>query len=108
MEYEIVTQSPDELSEKEIGDFIAFVLAGGEVISTKLEERVRKAEQLAFLRVAGCLGGIGALKKPNGKYRRRVASASGTCPSRQRISVRAWLDLHLAESSRKGIGRQGC
>jgi GNAT superfamily N-acetyltransferase len=78
MEYEIVTQSPDGLSEREFDDFMALVLEGGEVTSTKLEERIRKAERLILLRVAGCLGGIGALKKPHASYRRRVASASGT------------------------------
>ena len=78
MRYEIVTRSPDELSERELDDFIALVLQGDEVTPANLEERVRKAERLILLSAAGCLSGIGALKKPNASYRRRVVSRSGT------------------------------
>jgi GNAT superfamily N-acetyltransferase len=79
MQYEIVTQSSDKLSERELDDFIALVLQGGEVTSAKLEERIRKAERLILLSAAGCLRGIGALKKPHATYRRSVASRSGAC-----------------------------
>ena len=76
-QYEIVAQSPDTLSENEFLDFVALTLAGGEVFRRGLERRVRKAEKLVFLRVAGYLAGIGALKRPDLKYRQRVASECG-------------------------------
>ncbi len=77
MKCTVITQSPERLSKNDLGDFTALVRAGGEVKHVGLEDRVRKAKQLIFLRVENCLAGIGALKKPNANYRKRVACKSG-------------------------------
>jgi GNAT superfamily N-acetyltransferase len=79
MEYEIVTRSPDELSDKEFNDFKSLILEGGEVIRAGLNERIRKAKRLVLLHMVGNLIGIGALKKQNARYRRCLASKSETC-----------------------------
>lgn len=74
---DIVTQAPKQLSEPEFSDFVTLALTGGEVFRRGLERRVRKAEKLVLLRVAGHLAGIGALKKPEARYRQRLAAKSG-------------------------------
>lgn len=68
----VTIKSPRECSAKEVGDFAAFVNAGGEVISEGLEGRVREAHSLLFLRENSCLLGIAALKNPNATYRASV------------------------------------
>jgi hypothetical protein len=73
-----VSKRPIDCTGFEIADFVSFVLAGGEVIKHGLENRVRSAAWLTFLRDASCLVGIAALKAPNTTYRNRVASSAGT------------------------------
>ncbi len=72
-----ISKSPSSCTDAEIADFMAFVLAGGEVTQHGLEGRVRSAVQLGFLREGQCLVGIAALKRPNLQYRTSVASSSG-------------------------------
>jgi hypothetical protein len=60
-----VSKSPNSCTGAEIADFVAFVLAGGEVTHHGLEDRVRSAVQLDFLREVECLVGVAALKRPN-------------------------------------------
>lgn len=45
---EVTIKKPGECTAAEFQGFIPFVLAGGEVMTARLDERVRKAE---FLRV---------------------------------------------------------
>jgi hypothetical protein len=73
----VFKREPKECDVKEIGDFMAFVVAGGEVTSHSLESRIRAAGQLIFLNVGDCLSGIAALKHPNLSYRDRVSASSG-------------------------------
>jgi GNAT superfamily N-acetyltransferase len=68
---------PNDCDDKDIGDFMAFVLAGDEVVSDGLEGRIRGAERLVFLRVCGCLSGVAALKPPDQHYRKDISSKSG-------------------------------
>ena len=71
--HEVVTiKRPGECSAAELQDFAALVLAGGEVTSVGLDERVRKAENLVFLTQDGCLKGIAAVKNPASGYRSGV------------------------------------
>lgn len=68
----IVAQPPGSFSEAELEDFIAMVRAGGEVGDTVLEQNIRSAKRLVFLRQGGCLRGIAALKNPLLSYREKI------------------------------------
>lgn len=72
------SKSPDDCSIDEIADFIAMVLAAGEVTQNGLKDRIRSAVRLGFLREENCLAGVAALKHPALSYRSSVASSSGT------------------------------
>jgi hypothetical protein len=67
---------PAAFAPGEIDDFVALVLAGGEVDSKPLKELVLKAQQIAFLREDNCLLGVGGLKNPTGTHRRDVQQKS--------------------------------
>lgn len=83
---ELTVNSPDKCSNIEIGAFIAFVRAGGEVSIQGLTERIRCAAALAFARVDGLVVGIAALKHPQDSYRHRVSTESGAALSAQEFS----------------------
>lgn len=68
---------PKDCDASQIADFMAFVLAGGEVTSNGLENRIRSAALLVFLDVGCCLCGIAALKRPEASYRKDVSNKSG-------------------------------
>lgn len=74
---ETVSKPPSECSDPELGDFIAFARAGGEVSQRGLGGRVRRALRLGFLRNGNCLLSIAALKPPNASYRSGVEQSSG-------------------------------
>jgi predicted GNAT family N-acyltransferase len=71
---EVTAISPDGCSASEVSDFVALVLAGGEVSENGLETRVANAKCLGFLRRKGCLVGVAGLKQPEDNYRNRTAS----------------------------------
>ena len=72
----VFDRDPKDCDAKEIGDFMALVLAGGEVIQDRLENRIRSAARLFFLDVCCCLCGIAALKRPEQNYRKHVSTKS--------------------------------
>lgn len=72
----VVDKSPRDCSALEIDDFVAFVLAGGEVSPKNLRKRVCQAERIAFLRRGDCLLGVAGLKRPEPSYRKRVEEGS--------------------------------
>jgi predicted GNAT family N-acyltransferase len=98
----IAVKSPQECSAKEIGDFAAFVLAGGEVISKGLEGRVRDAHALLFLREDSCLVGIAALKRPSAEYRASVfkKACSTTSPTHFPLEL-GWVFVLPSARGRK-------
>lgn len=69
---------PKEFDSKEIDDFVAFVLAGGEVLANGLRDLVLQASQISFVREGDCLLGVAGLKIPRESYRRRIEKASKT------------------------------
>ncbi len=73
---QIVARKPSDCHDTEIGDFMALVLAGGEVKPQGLEGRIRSAVSLVFLTVGCCLCGVAGLKLPEASYRKRVSSNS--------------------------------
>ena len=74
----VCAASPKEFQPKEIDDFTAFVLAGGEVAAAGLGDRVSNAPCIAFLRCNDCLLGVAGLKSPEPGYRARVEERSKT------------------------------
>lgn len=74
----VCAASPKEFEPREIDDFVAFVLAGGEVAAAGLRDRVMKARCIAYLRDDNCLLGVAGLKSPEPGYRARVQRASHT------------------------------
>ena len=74
----LIVKSPSACSNVEIGAFIAFVRAGGEVSIQGLVEKIRSAVALALAYLDGLIVGVSALKRPQASYRRRVNSSSGT------------------------------
>ncbi len=47
---EITTKSPNECSSRELSEFEALVLEGGEVIADGLRERIKRAKKLIFVK----------------------------------------------------------
>lgn len=68
----IAAKKPNECSAAELQDFVALVLAGGEVTAVGLEARIKKAERLLFLAQDNCLKGIAAVKNPEKNYKEGV------------------------------------
>ncbi|MGH8195827.1 MAG: GNAT family N-acetyltransferase [Woeseiaceae bacterium] len=77
VEARICVGEPGSFLDTEIDDFVAFVLAGGEVTASGLRDRVNGASHIAYARENECLLGVGGLKKPGGTYRRRIEVDSG-------------------------------
>src|SRR5438552_4750304 len=74
----VCAAEPAEFQPEEIDDFVAFVLAGGEVTADRLRDRVMRAPHIAFLRENKCLLGVGGLKAPSENHRREVELDSKT------------------------------
>ena len=75
--FDVISRSPGDCSDSEIEDFMALVLAGGEVTGHGLKNRIRSAACLFLLRIGSCTCGIAALKKPAVSYRKHVSLKSG-------------------------------
>ncbi len=75
---QVVSRSPGDCHDSEIKDFMALVLAGGEVSTDGLESRIRRAVSLVFLTIGCCLCGVAALKRPTPSYRNATFSKSGS------------------------------
>ena len=100
---ELIVKSPAECSNIEIGAFIAFVRAGGEVSIQGLPERIRSAAALVFGRIDGLVVGIAALKQPQASYRHRVNSESGaSIPAKDFPYELGWVYVS-PESRNKGF-----
>jgi hypothetical protein len=70
--FTVIAHTPTTVSDTEIDDFCALVLAGGEVTARGLRDRVASAECLALLRRGGHLVGVAGLKRPGVSYRQRI------------------------------------
>ena len=74
----VYAAEPSAFQPKEIDDFVAFVIAGGEVAARGLRDRVMRAPHIAFLRENDCLLGVGGLKSPSNDYRKGIEASSTT------------------------------
>lgn len=100
---ELVVKSPSDCTNIEIGAFIAFVRAGGEVSIQGLAEHIRGAAALVFARVDGSVVGVAALKQPQASYRRRVSSESGAPISAAEFPYELGWVYVLPEARGKGL-----
>ena len=74
----VCAAGPDAFTPEEIDDFVALVLAGGEVTPNGLKSRVMNAAHIALLREGNCLIGVGGLKNPSDRHRREVEVGAKT------------------------------
>ena len=78
---ELIAKSPSDCTNIEIGAFIAFVRAGGEVSIQGLAERIRGAAALVFARVDGSVVGVvDCLEMAGTAVLWRIGSAKPTDP----------------------------
>ncbi|WP_299786707.1 hypothetical protein [Ramlibacter sp.] len=90
--HHVVARSPTEFGDREIDDFVAFVLAAGEVSPVGLRDRVMRAHTVAFLRRDECLLGVAGLKRPEPSYRARVAKSAGLSLPREEFEFElGWI-----------------
>lgn len=107
-ELEIYLDRPSSFSAPEIDDFLAFVLAGGEVTRRGLRERVRNASHIAFARQKKCLIGVAGLKHPADSYRRAVEGSAGfTLPAETFPYELGWIFV-LPSARRRGLSTTLC
>jgi predicted GNAT family N-acyltransferase len=87
------TLPPSECTSQALADFEQLVVEGAAVDPQKLDERIRKAFRLLFLRTSdGQLVGVGALKYPRPAYRDRVFAAAGaTVPPNEYPVELGWV-----------------
>jgi hypothetical protein len=116
---EVVARKPSDCHDTEIADFMALVLAGGEVRPKGLEGRIRCAVSLVFLTIGCCLCGVAALKRPEARYRKRVSSNSGIAlPEHQFPFELGWVfimpsargrrfSVDLTRTTLSGAGTEG-
>ena len=74
----VCAAEPSAFTPEEIDDFIALILAGGEISPDGLKGRVMNASHIAFLRENDCLLGVGGLKRPSDNHRNEVELGSNT------------------------------
>ena len=96
----VCAASPAEFQPKEIDDFVAFVLAGGEVTGAGLRDRALRAPCISYLRNNECLLGVAGLKSLDPDYRARVEKKSKTKLDKKEFSIRARMGVHSPECSR--------
>jgi len=104
----VIGKSPTACCDAEIADFIALVLGGGEVRADGLEERVRSAEWLVFLREGTCLVGVAGLKCPAPAYRRKIEALSGIPLAQESFPFElGWIYI-LPSARRRGLSLPLC
>jgi hypothetical protein len=93
---------PREFEPMEIDDFVAFVMASGEVTPQGLRDRVMGASHIAFLREMECLIGVGGLKLPSDDYRKGIEGFSKTkLPAKEFPFELGWIFILPSARDRK-------
>ena len=101
-EHEVTSKIPKDCSEIEIADFVSLVLAGGEVTAHGLEDRVRWAECLSFLRYKSCFVGVAGLKRPSHNHRSEVSRRSAVVLSEEAYPFElGWVFILLSAQGNK-------
>jgi hypothetical protein len=98
----VCASEPSAFTLEEIDDFVALVLAGGEVNPNGLKGRVMRAPHIAFLRENHCLLGVGGLKKPSDNHRNDVELGSKTNLSAETVPFElGWVFILPSARNRK-------
>lgn len=77
MQLVALVKAPSACTALELSDFVALVLAGGEVTPDGLPKRVKEAHSLAFIRGGDGLIGVAGLKFPIKNHRMDVSTSAG-------------------------------
>ncbi len=101
---EIYTKPPSQCSDKELNEFLALALEGGEVIAQGLLQRIQRAEELIFIK-DDVLIGIGAIKRPYDNYKNNVFKKAGVLELAVNYSYELGWIYSLPSSRGKGVGR---
>lgn len=98
----VSVNKPSTFASAEIEDFVALVLAGGEVVADGLKNRVLAAEHIALLREGNCLLGVAGLKRPSQNHRSEVAAhASATLAVQEFPFELGWVFVLPSARGRK-------
>jgi len=99
--------SPSDCSPQAVADFENLVTKYGTVDPEGLTQRIREASRLLFLRESnGRLVGVGALKRPQLGYRRKVfAKARATTPPDEYRVELGWVAVAKSHQAR-GLSRR--
>jgi GNAT superfamily N-acetyltransferase len=94
---------PSTFQPAEIDEFVAFVVAGGEVAVNGLQGRVaNQALAIAFLREEDCLLGVGGIKLPSANHRDEVSTCSKVKLSEQEYPFElGWVFILPSARGRK-------
>lgn len=85
-------KSPLQCTREEISEFRALVMAGRDVIRSKLRQRIKNAYQLLFYRDNESLCGVSALKCLSEEYRYKVfEKAKSTVPPNKYLLELGWV-----------------
>jgi GNAT superfamily N-acetyltransferase len=95
-------KEPRLCSEANLKTFCAFVRLGGEVAESGLEDRVKRAKSLVFLKVDGNVVGIAALKRPESTYRNSVFKKANVPELAESFNLELGWVFVLEEHRRKG------
>jgi GNAT superfamily N-acetyltransferase len=106
--HSVIAQPPRDFAEPEIQDFIALVRAGGEVGDAALEENVRNAECLVFVRQTSCLVAVAALKNPKASYRKNIHTKAGVAVNSDSFPFELGYIFVLPSARNQGIGAMLC
>jgi GNAT superfamily N-acetyltransferase len=68
---------PSECTPQELASFASLIRNAGEVEASGLNQRIRRAKSLTFLRDGDKMIGVAALKIPDATYKRRVFANAG-------------------------------
>jgi len=71
------TLPPADCSKDKFDSFLKLVEKGEEVISSKLEDRIKNAKLLAFCHDGEQLVGVGAIKNPAKTYKEKTFKKAG-------------------------------
>jgi len=99
---------PASFTAAEIDDFVAFVLAGGEVAATGLRDRVIKAAHIAYARENECLLGVAGLKKPSDSHRRDIEKGAGAKLSANSLPLELGWVFILPSARRRKLSAALC
>lgn len=102
---EIIVKPPSECLDEEINEFVRLVNEGGEVDPSGLEERVRRAKKLFFLKDPSLVA-VSAIKRFYQQYKNSIFEKAGcsNIASSYQLEI-GWMYVRPA-SRGKGFGRK--